>query len=434
MSLRKLLLFALLPLTLAVAAGLRSSYLVPLDHEAIRYSAQADVDDIITRLQQRIDRGEVQLTHEDEFGYLRSVLKELNVPLSSQVLVFSKTSFQAPRIAPRMPRAVYFNDQVAVGYVRTGDVLEFAALDPRQGIVFYTLDQSPRQRRPRIERQDAACLQCHQSGATLGVPGLVVRSVTPDAKGMPVMSAGGFVTDHHSPLKERWGGWYVSGTAGRQSHMGNLVAVDNDTTPVPHENVTDLHSYFDTGAYLTPHSDIVALLTFEHQTQMANLLTRVGWEARMALAENRSVNRSVGEPEEQIRPSTQHRVEAAVEELLEYLLFSGETALTAPVHGTSGFADEFAKLGPRDAKGRSLRDFDLQTRLFRYPCSFMIYTSAFDSLPPIVKDRLYRRWYEVLSGQDASAKFAHLTAADRRAILEIVRDTKSDVPGYWRAR
>jgi len=329
-----------------------------------------------------------------------------------------------------MPRALYFNDQVTVGFVRTGDVLEFASLDPKQGVIFYTLDQNP-SRHPRIERQDH-CLQCHQSGATLGVPGLLVRSITPDSKGVPVASAGGFVTDHQSALKERWGGWYVSGTAGNQSHMGNMVALDSDT-PVSHENVTDLHSFFDTGAYLTPHSDIVALMTFEHETQMANLLTRVGWEARMAMAENRAMNQSFQEPEGQIRPSTQRRVDSAVEELLEYMLFSGEAKLTAPVVGTSGFAEEFAKQSVRDSKGRSLRDFDLQTRLFRYPCSFLIYSDAFDSLPDIAKNRLYQRLYDVLSGKETGPRFAQLSSTDRRAILEILRETKKNLPAYWKA-
>lgn len=428
---RKLLVLA--PIGLAVA-GLSGSYIVPLDNEAIQYTKGA-VDDAVLRLQTRLDKGEVKLKHEDEHGYLRSVLKELSVPLSSQVLVFSKTSFQAPRIAPRTPRALYFNDNVAIGFVRTGDVLEIATLDPKQGIIFYTLDQE-RTVHPRFDRRDV-CLQCHQSGATMGVPGLVIRSITPDRTGMPVMSAGGFITDHRSALKERWGGWYVSGTTGDQTHMGNAAAQDftaDEAKPpisVGIRNVTDLRPYFDTGAYLTPHSDIVALMTLEHQTQMDNLIIRVGWEARMAMAENNAFNKSFGEPVEQVRPSTQHRIDSAVEELLQYMLFSDETKLTAPVKGTSGFAEEFPKQGPRDAKGRSLRDFDLKTRMFRYPCSFMIYSAAFDGMPPIVKDRLYHRLFEVLSGKDNSAKFGYLNREDRRAILDIVKETKEGLPGYW---
>jgi hypothetical protein len=259
----------------------------------------------------------------------------------------------------------------------------------------------------------------------------MVRSVTPDRSGMPVMSAGGFVTDHRSPLSERWGGWYVTGTTGRQQHMGNTflqdangdqkLAVSEDTI-----NVTDLSRFIDTAAWLTPHSDVVALMTLEHQTQMDNLMIRVGWEARTALLENEAINKSLGEPVTQVRESIQHRINTAVEDLVEYMLFADEAKLTSPVKGTSGFAAEFQARGPKDPKGRSLRDFDLKTRMFRYPCSFMIYSETFDSLPEIVKTRVYERLRQVLTGQDASPKYAHLTAEDRRAIFEILTATKTD--------
>ncbi len=414
-------------------AGLSGSYMLPLDHEAIQYS-KAPVNDPISKLQRRIDAGEVQLRYEDEFGYLRSVLQALNVPNSSQVLVFSKTSFQAPRIAPRTPRALYFNETVAVGFVRTGEVLEFATLDPRQGTIFYTLDQE-KASHPRFERRDI-CLQCHQAGATLGIPGMMIRSVTPDRNGMPLMSLGGYITDHRSALKDRWGGWYVTGTMGEQSHMGNAVVqnvAEDDRLPVSDgtRNVTNLNRFVDTGAYLTPHSDVVALMTLEHQTQMGNLITRVGWEARMAMYENDAINKSLGEPEGRQRESTAHRINAAVEELLEYTFFIGEAKLTSQVQGTSGFAADFGRRRPRDPKGRSLFDLDLKTRLLRYPCSFMIYTDAWDSLPGVVKDRLYRRMGEVLSGRDQNPKFAQLAAPDRKAIMEIIAATKTELPDTW---
>ena len=394
----------LVPAAIAVA-GLTTTTMIPVDDEAIRYT-KGPTDDPVARLQGRMDRGEARLKYEYDFGYLRSVLRELGVSTTSQVLVFSKTSFQAPRIAPRTPRALYFNDNVTVGFVRTGDVLEFAALDPRQGVMFYTLDQE-RTAHPRFARQDV-CLQCHQSSATLGVPGLVVRSVTPDRTGMPVMDEPSSITDHLSPLKQRWGGWYVTGDSGDQSHMGNAVQrnpPDDDVhAPIGQgiANVTDLSPFFDTGAYPTGNSDIVALMTLEHQTQMVNLMTRVGWEARIGMAE------------------------IGVERLVEYMLFSGEARLTAPIRGGSGFAEEFQKAGPRDARGRSLREFDLKTRMFRYPCSYMIYSPEFDALPVSVRERVYLRLGEVLTGKDRSPQFAHLSAEDRKAIQEILLSTKKD--------
>src|SRR5207302_8884790 len=126
--------------------------------------------------------------------------------------------------------------------------------------------------------------------------------------------------------------------------------------------------------------------------------------------------------------STPSRIKNAGEPLLKYLLFSGETGLTDRVRGTSGFAEEFCQRGPRDSRGRSLRDFDLQRRLFKYPCSYLIYSAAFDSLPGPVKDYVLHRLWEVLNGKDTSAEFAHLTTADRRAMLEILVTTKPNLP------
>jgi hypothetical protein len=421
----------------AAIAGLRSSYIVPLDNDAIQYE-KTPVSDPVSRLKARLDNGETQLGFDNQFGYLRSVLEELNISTKSQLLVFSKTSFQAPRISPRTPRALYFGDNVVVGFVRTGDDLEFASVDPKQGVIFYTLDQEPAAK-PLIQRQDS-CLQCHQTSASYGVPGLVIRSVFPDHSGQPVASDGGYITDHRSPLKERWGGWYVTGNTGPQTHMGNAVLQDPSNPSQlagfdgeSSHNVTSLKWFLDTSAYLTPHSDVVALMTLEHETQMVNLMTRVAWEARMAAAESTAISESLKEPTTELRDSAKHRIDAAVEELVEYMLFADETKLTAPIRGTSGFAEEFSKLGPADPQGRSLREFDMKTRMFRYPLSFMIYSGAFDGMPDMVKERVYRRLYDILSGKDANPKFANLSAADRRAIIELVAATKKGLPDYWKS-
>jgi hypothetical protein len=414
-------------------ADLDGSYILPRDHAAIQYDT-APVADRVAALQERLRAGKAALKFDDRHGYLEAVLKALNVPVSSQVLVFSKTSFQAPRISPRMARSLYFTDDVFVGWVPGGDVLELASVDPRQGVMFYTMDQEAGPK-PRIDRRDE-CLQCHASSGTLGVPGLVVRSVFVERSGMPLFHAGGFVTDHRSPLAQRWGGWYVTGTHGSQRHMGNVFAEDRDH---PDEldreagaNVTDLKSRIDVANYLTPHSDIVALMTLEHQTRMTNLIARVSYETRMAVYEQKAINKSLGEPEDQLGESARRRIDNAAEALLKYMLFADEALLDAPVKGTSGFAAEFAARGPKDHAGRSLRDFDLTRRMFRYPCSFLIYSDAFDALPPIARDRIYRRLWEVLTGADQTPTYARLTPADRTAVYEILLDTKRDLPAYWR--
>lgn len=428
----------LIPLALATAAialaELSGSYLVPLDHESIQYGKRP-TDDPITRLGRKIQAGELKLEFDETHGYLRSVLKALNIPIESQVLVFSKTSFQATRISPRMPRAIYFNDTSTIGFVRGSDVLEVTSQDPRLGIIFYTLDQEQVDK-PRFERRDTACLQCHASGGTLGVPGLVVRSVYPEPNGMPMFQAGTFISDHRSPFKERWGGWYVTGTHGETVHMGNAVVRDRDNPDklegAAGHNVTDLSRKFDTGAYVQPTSDIVALMTLEHQTHMSNLITRVGFETSMALHYQAGLDKAFGTQNSgELSESTRRRIDSAVEEMVEYMLFTNEVPLEAPVKGTNGFARTFASRGPRDSKGRSLRDYDLQTRVFRYPLTYMIYAPAFDGMPEEARNRIYKRLHAVLTGQDTSKKFARLTAPMRRAIFEILRDTKPNLPAYW---
>jgi hypothetical protein len=428
----------LLSLVLLLTPGLLPALAraADLEREPIRYS-QAPANNPITRLEQRLDQGQARLTYEEGFGYLRSLLRELNVPASSQMLVFSKTSLQRQRISPQKPRALYFSDDVYVGFCQQGDLIEVTAVDPGLGAVFYSLEQKPAAR-PRFVRQQDTCLICHASSQNQGLPGHLVRSVFADAAGYPILSAGSYRIDQSSPLEQRWGGWYVTGTSGQQAHLGNLVIRDKRrheaTDNTAGRNVTDLNKLVETTPYLTPHSDIVALMVLEHQAEAHNLITRANLLTRVALHEEAELKKALGRPVGYRSESTTSRIKNAGEPLVKYLLFSGETKLTEKIRGTSGFAEEFARHGPRDDRGRSLREFDLEHRLFKYPCSYVIYSSAFDGLPGPVKDYVLRRLWDVLSGKETGAEFAHVTAADRQAVLEILRATKPDLPAYWNAR
>jgi len=394
---------------------------LPLAHAAIQY-LQTRPDDAVSRLSAQLERGTITLDFRaDGTGYLASVLRHLGVTADSQALVFSKTSSQAAKISPRNPRAIYFADDVAVGFVPGGEVLELAARDARQGVSFYTLDNQS-QARPALTRREA-CLRCHYGPATGGVPGMFVSSVFPSATGTPYAD-GAIVTDHRTPFGDRWGGWYVNGRHGEARHRGNAVA-PNPARPdvletVGAQNLPNLAGRIDPKRYLSPVSDIVALLTFEHQTQMTNLITRLGWEARIAHHDSRSAA---------ITPALQSGIDA----LVAYMLFADEAPLGDPVEGVSSFTRTFAERGPRDHKGRSLREFDLRTRLFRYPLSYMVYDAAFDALPGPILDQVYRRLFDVLTGKDDNSRaFARLTRADRSSILEILKETKSTLPAYWR--
>lgn len=405
----------------ATVARIEDVTYLPNEHPAIHYDQKPE-NDPIALLQKRLDSGELKLDYSDKWSWYPALFKILGINLDSQIMVFSKTSFQATRISPRAPRAIYFNDDVSIGFVQGGEVVEVAAFDPKEGYNFYTLELEKTDK-PEFLRRDT-CLQCHQGLGTLGVPGILVTSVYPGPDGMPAFRGANMITDHRSKFDQRWGGWYVTGMHGSQYHMGNAVAhnpaqaqlLDQQGT----QNLTSLEKKFDTSRYLAATSDIVALMTLEHQTRMSNLITRLGWDARIAQAEGKSDD------------AAHERLDAEVEEMVKYMLFADEKLLDEPVEGVSTFSKTFPERGPKDHRGRSLRDFDLQKRLFRYPLSYMIYSKAFDAMPDIVRERVYQRLYDVLSGKDQTPVFARLSSEDRRAVLEIVRDTKTNLPSYYR--
>jgi hypothetical protein len=345
---------------------------------------------------------------------LPSVLRELGVPLESQLLVYSKTSLQQRLITPDKPRALYFNDELAVGAVQDG-IIEIAVQDSKQGAVFYTLQRVAEH--PRLERQ-GACLGCHYALATLGVPGFFARSIPTATDGQILPWLGNATVDHSTPLAERWGGWYVTGDVGSQAHFGNARIADNRAQalpPLPAGAPQRLPAPL-AAAYLTPYSDAVAHLVFEHQLEMMNVLTRVGWEFRIAAAEG--------------RPAA--TLERTVEDAVDYLLFVDEARIER-VRSTSGFAEAFEALGPYDQKGRSLRQLQLDGRLMRYPLSYMIYSPAFDALPAEARDAIYRRLWSVLSVGVKDERYVRVSPGDRAAIVEILGATKSGLPDYFRA-
>jgi len=385
-----------------------------LDHPAIGYFSRP-TNDPVTQLIRRVDEGSATLTFDETSGYLRSVLGALHVPIESQMLVMSKTGVQGLHTGPGNPRAIYFNDVVTVGYIRGAPLLELAVVDPQQGVVFYTIDQKPQ---PRVVfERPRACLRCHQVYSTLHVPGMLLRSVVVAPDGLPLSQFGSYDADDGTPFVRRWGGWYVTGTHGALRHRGNAVATNRGDPEAMISagtlNRTSLDGLFDARTYPTALSDIVALMVFQHQSHMTNLITRVGWEARIMANEH------------QLDP-TIAPLRDAVDELVDYMLFVDEQPLTARIAGTSGFAEMFASQGRADGRGRSLRQLDLEHRLLRYPCSYMIYSPAFDALALDVRRAVFTRMGEILSGRDRSAKYSRLSAEDRQAVAEILSGTLND--------
>lgn len=400
------------------------------DDPAIAYST-APVNNVVDDLNRRLQGGSATLAFEGRAGYLQSVIDELHLPVDSQLLVFSKGSLQARMINPTNPRALYFNDRVALGWVRDAELIEVAAHDTKLGMVFYTLEQKP-VAQPLFKRE-FRCLGCHVTGETLGVPGLMMFSTRIDPADQRATVT---ITDQRIPVAARWGGWFVTGSSGRARHMGNQTPSLQGKSE---SALTSVDGLFEPEGYRKMSSDIAALLTFSHQTHMTNLLTRAAWEARAAdPAEHPRAAASSGasssdRPRAAALPLVETMMRGIADEVVDYMLFIDEAPLPDTVTGRSGFTERLAASSPRDRQGRSLYELDLTKRLMKYPCSYLIYSPAFDALPPLAKAPIYRRMWEVLSGAVREPRYEALALADRRAIVEILKDTKPDLPAYFTA-
>ena len=311
----------------------RSAYPGLLDqHPAIDYSIGA-VNDVVTQLRRDVTVGTKSLAFEGPQGYLRSVLDALNVPVDSQLLVFSKTGVQNAHTSPEHPRALYFNDRVVVGYIPGAPLLEMASHDPTQGVIFQTLVQSSAA--PLFARPDR-CISCHRSENSLEVPGILVRSNFAAIDGRALPQLGSFVIDHRSPFEQRWGGWYVTGAQGNPRHMGNAFVIDaakpEAAVTADTINRSVLDARVETGLYPAATSDMIALMVFDHQGRAMNLLTRLGWETRVAAAYG-SPDFSKGDLREVLKAT------------VDYLSLAGEARLAGPVRGVSTFEKTFAQRG-----------------------------------------------------------------------------------------
>lgn len=398
--------------------------------------------DPVSRLQSLIMSGDLHLAFDSARGYLPALLEALEIPVSSQGLVFSRTSLQTDLISPWTPRALYFNDDVYVGWVQESSIIEIAAIDPDEGAVFYTLGQDGTQP-PVFQRETTTCLMCHEGRAlTGGVPGIVVRSVLADRYGYPISPIHEGVTSDRTPLAKRWGGWYVTGTHGDQPHAGNKLApllsheVTNGRRYVADfdfrsdgNNLQSLDGLFDVDPYLTPHSDVVALLVLAHQARVHNLITLAHRTYREAMRDQASALRISGDalPDSvDLLPSTRVRIEGVVGRLVKAMVFTEEASL-GEVEGTSSFVEDFQRRGPRDSAGRSLRDLHLNGRLFEHPVSFLVYSDAFQALPGLIRRAVYRELAAALNGQESVASFTNLADEERTALGVLLDET---VPGF----
>lgn len=400
-----------------------------VDYPFIGYSGTPEHNDI-ARLTARIARGEVKLTFTEPRGYLDSLLAALHIDPSSQALVFSKTSLQANAISPQTPRAIYFNDDTYVGWISGSNLLEISTMDGMMGTVFYTVVDSPSQP-AHFERETTLCLSCHDTFSLSGggVPNFLFLSVYARTRNEIVTNDVAYRTTDQTPLSQRWGGWYVTGQLGSLVHLGNILPPTAGQVPIaqtPPQNLAVLDGLFDTKPYLTDKSDVVALLVLQHQVDIHNLIIHANYKCRMLMERNAPGSSARDVRWAELPAALRQHFKDLLDPLVRGMLFVDAAKITTPLAGNSGFTKAFESRGPRDPQGRSLRDFDLHTRLFRYPLSFLIYSEGFDFLPAAAKEYVYQRFDEILTGRDTSAAFSNLTAAERRAILEILSATKPD--------
>ncbi|WDE98780.1 hypothetical protein PQO03_13135 [Lentisphaera profundi] len=417
----KLFSFTLLAFSLVSPNSSRANDLY--ETALINYENRQANNDIET-LNKALLEKKVKLDFHSRRGFLDALLKELDIPINSQTLIFSKTSFHRKQIYPSNPRALYFNDEIYVGWVPGTKLLEIAISDPELGAVFYTLEQ--KQNETIQFKRDDSCLSCHVSSRTLNEPGFFIRSVFPDESGEPISRLGSDTIDHSSDIGSRWGGWYVTGKK-TEIHRGNTIYTkDSKRIAQPHKALTthDLNKFFNPDKYLAQSSDIEALMVLEHQVQMHNIFTQRNFQAIKMIEAEKSINRALGESGR--RPLTEKILHNASDQILEYMLFTDEIPLRA-IEGNANFKEEFAKDKISGKNGDSLYKLSFKERISELPCSWLIYSQAFKGLQPDLKKIVLKQLEQILTAEDIPINFIHLRKS-RSRIHQLLLETLDGYP------
>ncbi|HTQ99238.1 MAG TPA: hypothetical protein VMH83_04575 [Candidatus Acidoferrum sp.] len=375
--------------------------------------------DAYSKLMNRLAASGGKLAFDAEgHGYLDGLLQALGIDPSSQALIFSKTSLKQRYVAPALPRSLFFTDDVYVTFVPGTRSLEVAAMDPLQGPVFFDVSQDPKADKPYKQETDR-CLRCHDTYSMTGggVPRFLLSSVIAGPTGDLVSHELSDITDQATPIEQRFGGWYVTGMSGKQIHRGNFIVKDiNELKQQPWVgkiNQASLDGFVDLKAYPRKTSDIVALMVLQHQTEVQNRLVRLNYESRKLLA---------GKPQ-----PADAVLQELIKPVLQVMFFADEPKYADALSGNSGYQQWFEQRGPKTADGKSLRQFDLKTRTFRYRLSYLIYSDAIAALAAPVKTLLFRDIQAVLGGDAKLLDGFVLPADERDTIKAILQATRPDV-------
>jgi len=368
--------------------------------------------DRFTRAMEAIEN-DPHLDRSSEKAFLSSFLKILGVPASSQMLVFSTTSLQINLISPSNPRAIYFSEDIYVGYVPGGRI-EVLALDPELGAIFYIFDIPREQSSPIRFERSTRCMHCHASEDTGYVPGLLIKSVAPAPRGGGSLdSFRRLQSGHGVPFADRFGGWHVTGKHGITNHWGNLIGrfVNGEITREPNPPGVK----YQWAKYPVETSDILPHLLHEHQVGFVNRVVEAGYRARTALFLSNG---------NKITPAQEAELDEQAKIVTRYLLFADEVPLPGGgVDPDATYKTDFLADRRATSEGLSLKDLDLKTRLFKHRCSYMIYSAIFQELPGVLKNRVYQRLKAALKETPANEEFKYLPAAERRAIRGILKAT-----------
>lgn len=380
------------------------------------YAARVPQDDF-SKARADLQAGKLPLNTLSEKAFLTSLLKVLNISPSSQMLVFSTTSLQLSRISPSNPRALYFNENVYLGWVPGGQI-EVLGIDPEWGAMTYIFDVPRPNSPPPVIRRATRCMNCHAAPEVGNAPGLLVSSVVPGPGGGSLDSFREGITGHSIPLSERFGGWHLTGAPSLKKHWGNLTGEfqAGELKTIPNEP----GQRFPLSRYPVESSDVLAHLLHEHQAGFVNRFISATYRTRAALA-GKVPGLETGDVPAFLRREAR--------ELTRYLLFAEEAAL--PPGGLSGapaLKTHFLQGAKRDSSGASLREFDLKNRLFKYRCSYMIHSAAFSGLPAPLKTEVLRQLRRALNGDDQGGDYSHLPEVERRVIRAILGETLRD----WR--
>jgi len=391
-----------------------------------------DAKDPVTLLMKRVQRGEVLIKEPNGKPLVERLLRELGLNKDTQILVFSRTSLQRREVSYSNPRALYFNESVYLGWMPNGRI-EIASFDPELGPIFYFQRELDDASSPLLART-RSCLGCHAGDATNFLPGSLGRSVYPDKSGRSLRSIDDYRrSGHHIPLHDRYGGWFVSGNHGAMRHMGNAIASrEGGKITIDREqfaNLEKLDRFFSTEAYPAPGSDIAALLVFDHQVTMHHRLVEAAYRARQSLFDSKLDPKETDVSKLSKGRSTDEFLEGR-DKVVDYLLFRDETPIPK-VSCDPAFRRAFSANRIADRRKRSLKDLRLDGRIFENRCSYMIYSPTFNQFPPMLKGAIYARIHEILTSPKPVEGFDYLGKEEKRRILEILDETKEDLPPGW---